>query len=203
MASPLYSPSEKYLPTSPTGKFSGRAPQSPKVRLNSPGHSRPEPSQPPYSPSPIQIALEQQKVISELETHVGKLEGELESAKCELANKEDTIQLLKKELVKAEQYVTSHEKLQTTTCKLELCQRENETIKHENQALQFELNAIKKSYAEMLGMNKTLTKKLDTSEKSKALSRTGQTPKEETDDVRILLILVRISRNYALPVQDR
>lgn len=183
--SPLYSPSEKKLPGSPKVNFLNASHQEihqSHPRLNSPGPSRQgNREQPQYSPSPIQIALEQQRKISELETHTSQLSTELDSTKNELAMRDDTIEMLKKELAKAQQYVASHEKLLEANVKIDHYDRENKSLTNDNQALQVELQTIKASYAELLEINRGLTNKLEISERSKLLARTGQASKDSED----------------------
>lgn len=183
--SPLYSPSEKNLPFSAKVQFpttSYREVHHMQARLNSPGPSRqPNRELQQYSPSPVQIALEQQKKISELEARESQLASELESTKNELVIRADTIEMLKKELSKAQQYVASHEKLLEANVKIDHYDRENKALSNDNQALHVELQTIKASYAQLLEINRGLTTKLENSERAKLSAKNGQNPKDNED----------------------
>jgi hypothetical protein len=202
MISPLYSPSDKFMPNAARVQFSGTILQASNQRLNSPEILRKPNNEQLYQPSPIQIALEQQKKIHDLESHVDDLTIELDTTKNDLAMKEDTIEMLKKELSKCQQYVLSHEKLLEATVKLEHYKRENESLTNDNNAVQLELDTIKNSYAELLEINKSLTNKLQQNEKIKASGRSSA-GKDDNDEVVTRLTKVRLFRHTAFTMQDR
>jgi hypothetical protein len=197
MISPLYSPSEKFLPSAARVQFSGTVLHASHQRLSSPETARKE-----QQGSPIQIALEQQKKIQDLESQVDDLTIELDTTKNDLAMKEDTIEMLKKELDKCQQYVLSHEKLLETTIKLEHYKRENELLANDNSAIQLELDTVKNSYAELLEINRSLTNKLQQNERNKAAGRSSAS-KDENDEVVTRLMLVRLPGHSTFSMQDR